>query len=345
MNLHFQFTGQQVDGTALVYLRARYYEPTQGRFLTRDAWEGDPNQPLSHNAWLYAHQNPIGHTDPSGHIAQGQDAEEAERILGRLLQVYQVRITQDWGWRTLPLGFHSGFEGAVQGYTCPRYWDPGNWSSSEELAIVSEAIHEISPGSMSVNRFRQLFGGTRITRTQLDWLFPTPLTPAPSLWSVLGEMVIPNSTFTGSPMYATYSIIHEFGHIWDYHTGHALAVGLMLELETWVCDDLGECRWWPYYARVDEDTLEVVLPETPPGTPLRCQGRAPSPTDPRSECRQPPYASTYGSRHMSGPGEEDWAESFATYVYPDWFRSLDRTILVSGGRREDYVREAIRGSH
>ena len=99
MNLHFQFTGQQVDGTALVYLRARYYEPTQGRFLTRDAWEGDPNQPLSHNAWLYAHQNPIGHTDPSGHIAQGQDAEEAERILGRLLQVYQVRITQDWGWR------------------------------------------------------------------------------------------------------------------------------------------------------------------------------------------------------------------------------------------------------
>ncbi len=32
----YGFTGEQVDATGLVYLRARYYALTQGRFTTRD---------------------------------------------------------------------------------------------------------------------------------------------------------------------------------------------------------------------------------------------------------------------------------------------------------------------
>ena len=63
---NFQFSGQQVDGTGLVYLRARYMEPVVGRFLSRDVWEGDPNQPMSCNGWLYASANPTNLTDPSG---------------------------------------------------------------------------------------------------------------------------------------------------------------------------------------------------------------------------------------------------------------------------------------
>ena len=31
----FQFTGQQQDDNGLIYLRARYYDPTSGRFLSR----------------------------------------------------------------------------------------------------------------------------------------------------------------------------------------------------------------------------------------------------------------------------------------------------------------------
>ena len=62
----FQYTGQQVDGTGLVYLRARYYSGAFGRFLSRDIWEGDSNQPMSYNAWLYVGGNPTNLTDPSG---------------------------------------------------------------------------------------------------------------------------------------------------------------------------------------------------------------------------------------------------------------------------------------
>jgi RHS repeat-associated protein len=58
-----EYTG---DYNELVYLRARFYAPEMGRFLTRDLWEGDANSPLSLNHWEYAYEDPIGFTDPSG---------------------------------------------------------------------------------------------------------------------------------------------------------------------------------------------------------------------------------------------------------------------------------------
>ncbi len=63
----FAFTGEQYDAaTGLEYLRARYYSAAQGRFVTRDVWEGDPNAPMSYNAWLYAYANAVNLMDPSG---------------------------------------------------------------------------------------------------------------------------------------------------------------------------------------------------------------------------------------------------------------------------------------
>jgi RHS repeat-associated protein len=50
----------------LIYLRARFYSPSQGRFLTKDTWEGDYIKPMSYNAWLYGYANPARFTDPSG---------------------------------------------------------------------------------------------------------------------------------------------------------------------------------------------------------------------------------------------------------------------------------------
>jgi RHS repeat-associated protein len=75
---NFQFTGQQVDATGLVFLRARYLEPAVGRFLSRDVWEGDPDQPMSYNAWLYVEDNPVNGTDPSGRRACEGPSDECE---------------------------------------------------------------------------------------------------------------------------------------------------------------------------------------------------------------------------------------------------------------------------
>jgi len=61
------FTGEQTDPNGLTYLRARYYSSDVGRFLSRDTWGGDYNNPLSLNRWNYTNANPVNYIDPSGH--------------------------------------------------------------------------------------------------------------------------------------------------------------------------------------------------------------------------------------------------------------------------------------
>jgi RHS repeat-associated protein len=62
----YGFTGEWTDNTGIVYLRARYYDPATGRFMTKDSWVGDMNQPMSYNGWLYVYSNPVRFTDPTG---------------------------------------------------------------------------------------------------------------------------------------------------------------------------------------------------------------------------------------------------------------------------------------
>jgi RHS repeat-associated protein len=65
----YGFTNEWTDdSTGDVYLRARWYAPSQGRFLTKDVWEGDYMRPMSFNGWNYVESNPVNFTDPSGLI-------------------------------------------------------------------------------------------------------------------------------------------------------------------------------------------------------------------------------------------------------------------------------------
>ena len=60
------------DSTQLLFLRARYYNPADARFMSRDTWAGDVNNPLSLNRWMYVEGNPINNIDPSGLFSQSQ---------------------------------------------------------------------------------------------------------------------------------------------------------------------------------------------------------------------------------------------------------------------------------
>jgi RHS repeat-associated protein len=73
-----KFIGQFSDDSTLSYLNARYYNPTQGQFLSQDPvfWElGLTNDgktaltnPQSQNSYGYANGNPITNKDPSGRV-------------------------------------------------------------------------------------------------------------------------------------------------------------------------------------------------------------------------------------------------------------------------------------
>jgi len=105
----FRYSGEYWDETTnLQYLRARWYDPSVGRFINEDTYEGELNNPLSLNLYTYVHNNPLIHTDPSGHRLKGLDFSFA--------------------YYTLRYGYAMG--------TVVDYWADGDISDKEFLDTV-----------------------------------------------------------------------------------------------------------------------------------------------------------------------------------------------------------------
>lgn len=63
----YLYTGQQFDSLTQLYdLRARYYNSTEGRFLSRDHFVTSLNHPIELNRYNYVASNPATFKDPSG---------------------------------------------------------------------------------------------------------------------------------------------------------------------------------------------------------------------------------------------------------------------------------------
>jgi RHS repeat-associated protein len=66
----FRYSSEYWDDTAkLSYLSIRWYDPSIGRFLEEDTFEGELKNPLSLNPYTYAHNDPIAYSDPTGNFA------------------------------------------------------------------------------------------------------------------------------------------------------------------------------------------------------------------------------------------------------------------------------------
>jgi RHS repeat-associated protein len=64
---NYLYRGEQYDpDLSLYYLRARYYNPATGRFVSRDPLDGDATDPKTLHKYLYASGDPIDRLDPAG---------------------------------------------------------------------------------------------------------------------------------------------------------------------------------------------------------------------------------------------------------------------------------------
>jgi RHS repeat-associated protein len=81
------YTGQELDKeTGLYYYNARYYDSKIGRFISPDTLIPDASDSQQFNRYSYVLNNPVMHTDPTGHMteeerqrSEAHKQEEAER--------------------------------------------------------------------------------------------------------------------------------------------------------------------------------------------------------------------------------------------------------------------------
>ncbi|MCU7712677.1 DNRLRE domain-containing protein [Priestia sp. JV24] len=66
-NSPFTYAGyMQDEETGMYYLIARYYQPNQGVFLSKDPQPGENDNPISQNGYTYTNNNPVMYSDPDG---------------------------------------------------------------------------------------------------------------------------------------------------------------------------------------------------------------------------------------------------------------------------------------
>ena len=109
----FRFTGEQMDTeTGFIYLRARYYDPETGRFITRDPLAGSASSPQTLNRYTYVYNNPARFVDPSGKVVGYLIPGAAKAVLNVAWYWGQViEGPQSWSWAIAGGRAAGGFSG------------------------------------------------------------------------------------------------------------------------------------------------------------------------------------------------------------------------------------------
>ncbi len=89
---NYLYRGEQYDSDlALYYLRARYYNPATGRFMSRDPEDGKAKVPATLHKYLYAGGDPVNAKDPTGRaILFGEGAIYENFVLEKVPGLIQI---------------------------------------------------------------------------------------------------------------------------------------------------------------------------------------------------------------------------------------------------------------
>jgi hypothetical protein len=299
-----------------------------GRFITRDSWEGNFSDPLTLNRWNYTLANPINFVDPSGRISESDNINAL--IITEALKIdYNVKIAVDWGYmKWLP--------GVIYGIPAPNFhcdeWQYGNWRTLDELRWVRNGVQRLATKMGGPAKFRAAMKNrpVEIVRTKgLPYPFQDKIGLAlpyiPFYFMVKGVM-LPDSAFDSGELFATYTSIHEMGHVWDIRSAMSLSIGMALHLENVTSgnkDKLFACLYKPADPIIRFGCAMQYWQYDP--------ANEPAPGDPIN-----PYA------HFTLA--EDWAEAVAYTVYPEYGESIKNFNKI-GPIRKIYTEMLLRDIH
>jgi len=157
----FGFTGQQADAeSGLIYLRARYYDPSTGVFLQRDPFPASATAPTTLNRYAYARDNPLTLADPSGLTPQACDMVQPHGLRSVLGEATVRDGLQ------LPLTFQSPVNEPSAAFVPSSQFSLDKLDAAESLVediySLGDALDQIVGNQLSALRFFA-FGGEGVT--------------------------------------------------------------------------------------------------------------------------------------------------------------------------------------
>jgi len=234
----YGFTGEWTDASGLVNLRARYYAPGSGRFMTADVWMGNYSRPLSLNRWSYVENNPIQFIDPMGYsrrsylfyfsgigyngITFGQTGENQfineldNKLKTKLVIIYPYGLAdyQLDGETYKPIIVGQAATGGAEVVTeakanqiwqtiwqdiSPYYSRQGRHTTCEGESRIPQVLYRRINKDVNVN-FLAYSGGGAIAYATAQQLE--------------GRLIVDNLILLGSPWRA-YNGTNNIGHIWE----------------------------------------------------------------------------------------------------------------------------------
>ncbi|HUP82468.1 MAG TPA: putative Ig domain-containing protein [Pirellula sp.] len=125
----FLFAGEQRDTSlGLDYLRARYYNTSIGRFVSRDSYAGEIGDPVTLHRYLYARDNPANYTDPTG---KWSVAEALAVVNFRLVGYTTLTSTSLTALTEGGFGFHYNITGGGTLSSAAKAFAEGAWDGAK----------------------------------------------------------------------------------------------------------------------------------------------------------------------------------------------------------------------
>ena len=292
----YQFTGEAWDADVeLLYLRARYYQPEVGRFVTKDPWAGDVWRPGTLNGYLYVVDNPVNRADPAGLQCEGCPSPspvptpEPFDIGDRRRSQLADELARDYGIQVLSSSILPVF----------RISALADWRLGQ-LYLVKEAAREFADLMQGKEAtFRTRIRNVGLYKAAGKLVFLTER--GAGLASPSGTIRLSGAYWLeGGGAFMKGVIVHELAHVWDFRTGGRLSAEMVAT------------GFWR--------RIECRTPAEPQRGPEMYRLY-----DWNRENRKRPNMNPV----------EDWADSVFAYVYPKYAKAISRSKWSYVGQQMD----------
>ena len=144
-----KYAGEYYDAElSMYYLRARYYDPSIGRFTSYDIEEGSITSPQDMNRYVYCRNNPIKYVDPTGMLAY--PGQVHGWILNRIVSENANLSKERW----LKMAWYSRGRVDLVDTTNGYIWElkPETWSRSD----AEEQLKNYTSGTFMAKTLKDL---------------------------------------------------------------------------------------------------------------------------------------------------------------------------------------------